>query len=108
MRSPRHESPNNGNSRLNRRSASIPTHFELWDIETNNLVGTYDTEADALAIVRNSIRTYGLPSIEHLALGYEDRRGRTTCVAHGQQLADLAESVSAMEGELAHIAAPTT
>jgi hypothetical protein len=82
-------------------------HFELWDTETDSLVGTYDTEAEALAIVRSSIRTYGLVSVEHLALGYEDKRGRTTLVAFGQELADRAECLNA-QGEPARVTVPTT
>lgn len=44
-------------------------HYELWDTETANLVGEYDTEAEALDSVRRLIAS-GWP-VEHLALGRE-------------------------------------
>jgi hypothetical protein len=36
------------------------TVFELWDTETANLVGTYETEVDALMDVRRAIIANGL------------------------------------------------
>ena len=44
-------------------------HYELWDTETANLVGEYDTEDDALDAVRR-LTASGWP-VEHLALGKE-------------------------------------
>lgn len=46
-------------------------HWELWDTETGNLVGDYDTEADALAIVRDALHRHGASIVEALALGAE-------------------------------------
>ena len=44
-------------------------HYELWDLETRNLVGAYDTEDEALQDVRRALAA-GWP-VEHLALGKE-------------------------------------
>jgi hypothetical protein len=52
-------------------------HWELWDTETGNLVGDYDSEDDALAVVRNALRRLGPAAIASLALGaqHDDERG---------------------------------
>jgi hypothetical protein len=44
-------------------------HFELWDLQTANLLGEYDTEAEALADVRDALAA-GWAS-ERLGLGRE-------------------------------------
>ena len=53
-------------------------HWELWDTETGNLVGDYDSEDDALAIVRDALRRLGPSAIAPLALGaeHDDEGGR--------------------------------
>jgi hypothetical protein len=63
--------------------------YELWDLETGNLVGGYATEAAALAVVRRAIARYGRASMATLALARESR-GRTTALAEGEALADRA------------------
>jgi len=44
-------------------------HYEIWDTETANLVGEYDTEAEGLAAVRRLVAG-GWPA-EHLGFGQE-------------------------------------
>ena len=44
-------------------------HYELWDTETANLVGEYDTEDEALDGVRRLLASGW--DVEHLALGQE-------------------------------------
>jgi hypothetical protein len=46
-------------------------HWELWDTESGNLVGDYDSEADALAVVRDALRKQGPSVVATLALGAE-------------------------------------
>ena len=46
-------------------------HWELWDTETGNLVGDYDSEDAALAVVRDAFYRLGPASIAPLALGVE-------------------------------------
>ena len=46
-------------------------HWELWDTESGNLVGDYDSEADALAVVRDAVHRHGAVSVTTLALGAE-------------------------------------
>jgi hypothetical protein len=70
------------------RSARRPT-YALWDLETGNLVGAYDTEDAALAVVRRSIAQCGRGSVVALALARESP-GRTRNIAQGEALADRA------------------
>jgi hypothetical protein len=50
--------------------------YELWDRETGNLVGSYRTEAEALAAVREEIRAYGRESEAVTSLGLLRRKPR--------------------------------
>jgi hypothetical protein len=70
--------------------------YALWDLETGNLVGGYDTELEALRIVHRSFLTFGPESVEQLALALESR-GRTKNIATGVELAERAKA--AVEGE---------
>lgn len=60
--------------------------YELLDIETGNLIGTYASEADALAVVRHAARINGPAYVGALALGYEDDDGEGAQVAAGTDL----------------------
>jgi hypothetical protein len=52
-------------------------HWELWDTESGNMVGDYDSEAEALAVVREAVRRHGPSVANTLALGaeFEDEGG---------------------------------
>ncbi|MGH2532251.1 MAG: hypothetical protein ACRDJW_08065 [Thermomicrobiales bacterium] len=80
--------------------------FELWDTETNNLVGNYDTREAALQIVQNAIQAHGVDATARLALGYEDRQGRTTLIAQGTDLIELAQRRPAIRGQHESLARP--
>ncbi len=64
-------------------------NYGLWDLETGNLVGAYDTEDAALAVVRRSVEQWGRESVADLALARESR-GRTRALAEGDALAERA------------------
>jgi hypothetical protein len=71
-------------------------HWELWDTGSGNLVGDYDSEADALAVVRDAVRQHGVAVVATLALGAEhDEEGGDDSilppVIHGQDLMARAE-----------------
>ena len=68
--------------------------FELWDMDTRNLVGTYETQEAALDIVRKTVRRHGHKHTESLALGTEDSRGNVRAVAAGQALTDLGSAAA--------------
>jgi hypothetical protein len=62
--------------------------FELWNSESGNLVGSFATEAMALAAIREAIRRNGEGYGELLVLGSEDSRGNSKVIASGRQLVD--------------------
>lgn len=68
--------------------------FEVWDVQTGNLVGAYDTEREALATVCRTVRRFGDQAAEHLALAREDDDGRTLRLAQGAALAAKAKQCS--------------
>ena len=72
----------------------MKTVYELWDTETANLVGSYETREDALAVVSEAVEMYGAPTIQTLALVAEERSGRSRTVATGEALIALAASAS--------------
>jgi len=56
-------------------------------------MGTFDTQAEALLIVREVLDTYGPDAAEAFALGTEDENGETTAIAQGTALVELARSL---------------
>jgi hypothetical protein len=65
--------------------------FELMELSTGNLVGTYSTREAALRDVAEAIRRGGLTAVESLALGEDDPSGATdgALIAEGTALAEL-------------------
>ena len=65
--------------------------YELWDVDTGNLVGTFASEADALAEVRGLLAVNGTSYADDLSLG---RRlgGGGELIAEGAELARRAEA----------------
>jgi hypothetical protein len=64
--------------------------FQLWEIESANLVGSYEIEHDALTVVRKAVEKHGRESVESIVLLREGSRGRLVKIAEGAALADLA------------------
>ena len=81
--------------------------YELIDIQTANLIGTYDTEAEALAVVRAAIERHGPTCVETLALGCEDRRGRGKQIARGTALVARALATTPPERPSSRPASPS-
>jgi hypothetical protein len=69
-------------------------YYELWNIKSGNAVGDSDTEAQALALVREAIRRHSRGYVDKLALGCEDENGDGRAIASGAALADLAEAAA--------------
>lgn len=71
--------------------------FELWDFETGNALGEYDREADALAVIRDNVRSHG-PSVVHgVALLARDPGGESRIVAQGEALLQLVDERTTAE-----------
>ena len=47
--------------------------YELWDLSTGNIIGTFDSTEEALEIVRAAIQDWGRNEAASLALGPIDR-----------------------------------
>jgi hypothetical protein len=65
--------------------------FELWDVRSGNIVNTYDTEDEALVVVRGLLALNGLEYARCLSLSVEDDDENVTLVARGLALAQRAQ-----------------
>jgi hypothetical protein len=67
--------------------------YELWDTDTGNRVGSFESEGAALVAVRDDVRKYGRDSDEIRCLGLLKRGARGSAViAQGTDLASRALS----------------
>ena len=60
--------------------------YELWDIRSGNIVNTYDTEDEALRVVRDLLALNGPEYGRALTLCFEDDDENTTLIAKGPEL----------------------
>jgi hypothetical protein len=67
--------------------------FELWDVETANLIGVYETREAALEVVSRSLVTFGARAIQTLALTAENGEESRT-IARAEELIEMADRVS--------------
>ncbi len=65
--------------------------YELWDVVSGNMINTYDTEDEALAIVRDLVALNGPAYACALSLAFEDDKENTSLVAKGADLAQRAQ-----------------
>jgi hypothetical protein len=63
-----------------------PMAYEIWDADTGNLQGTYESEVAALDVLERSLRDHGTGYVASLLLGFEDKRGDSHLIAAGEQL----------------------
>jgi hypothetical protein len=61
--------------------------FDLWDVETGNMIGTFEREEDALSVVRDLLSLNGEAYADALDLGWVETDGHSRTVAAGQDLA---------------------
>lgn len=64
--------------------------YEVWHLPSRNIVGSFATKREALALVRDGIETHGTAYAERFMLGREDRHGEFRVIAEGADLAQLA------------------
>ena len=67
--------------------------YELWETRSGNLMGFYDSESEALGVVRRGVEARGVDSVLSVALVREDRRGRSRTIAMGADLAQRAQGL---------------
>jgi hypothetical protein len=68
--------------------------YDLWDVESGNIVNTFETEDDALAAVRTLLELNGDTYARALSLGCEHDDGRMQILAEGDALAARAAKSS--------------
>lgn len=61
-------------------------HYELWDTDSRSLIGDYDREEDALAVVRLNVSERGPSVVEGVALLRVGGAGEPRVVAEGKDL----------------------
>ena len=60
--------------------------YEIWEMQTGNLVASFSHERDALALIRDAVKAHGEGYATTLALVREDERGCATTVATADEL----------------------
>ena len=68
--------------------------YELWDLVSGNLLGSYSSESEALAWVGRYLEDEGPAYVHDLALDGPDATGQRRQIAEGVALVELARSVS--------------
>jgi hypothetical protein len=74
--------------------------YELWSKASRSVLGAFDSEAEALAAVREALAHHGRAYAEELAVVREDRRGHSNLLAEGIQLVDRATAAAARSHRL--------
>jgi hypothetical protein len=62
--------------------------YELWEMRSGNLVGSWTAEAEALAVVRDALDRHGAGMVAPLSLLSEDPHGGTHVFAEGTALVE--------------------
>jgi hypothetical protein len=65
--------------------------YELWDLESKNMIDDFDTEAEALIFVHGLLEANLASYADFLALGCTDDTGSHQLVAQGRPLAVMAD-----------------
>ena len=68
--------------------------YDLWDVESGNIVNTFETEREALDVVRTLLDLNGPEYARSLSLGFEGDDGSMRIIAEGEDLASRAEKPS--------------
>lgn len=64
--------------------------FEIWDTKTGNLLGDYETEAEALADAATAVKAHGEEFVDSLVLIRVGPRGGLSRIAAGATLVSRA------------------
>ncbi len=67
--------------------------YELWDLDSGNCIGMYDTEPEALADVRDTVQRYGREAAVTLGLGRRESETEFAAVADLAALVARAEEI---------------
>ncbi len=64
--------------------------YDLWDTQSGNMIGTFDSESEALSVVRDLIADFGNEFADELDLGWIAPDGRSRSTASGAALLERA------------------
>jgi hypothetical protein len=74
--------------------------YELWDLDSGNMIGDFGSEAEALAVVHDLLSVNTTSFVDMLSLGYTSEDGAFRIVAQGRPLAVRADrAVAARSGQ---------
>jgi hypothetical protein len=65
--------------------------YELWDVETGNIIGDFSTTAEALEVVQTLLDAYGPGYAGDLSLSEREKSRDARVIGSGQQLVDMLE-----------------
>ena len=68
----------------------MATSFELMDLDSGNLVGSYRTLEEALQVIRDAYAAYCQSGVDDLGLGRVESGGSQECIAIGSELVEYA------------------
>jgi hypothetical protein len=66
--------------------------YELWHLDGGSIIGAWDHEDEALAVVLASIQAHGLGSVESWMLLAGEADGELTTIAEGAALVERAQT----------------
>ncbi|MDQ3693371.1 MAG: hypothetical protein M3464_07065 [Chloroflexota bacterium] len=69
----------------------MDTSYELWNVESGNIIGAFDTASEALAVVRHLLDSFGESYASELTLGRRDGDSPATIVGEGDELIAMME-----------------
>jgi hypothetical protein len=69
--------------------------YELWDLETGNMVEAFHSEPEALAAVRDAVARHGAAYVDNWALAHATIR-KVRSLAQGQALVERAHTVGSL------------
>ena len=69
--------------------------YEIWETTSNNLLADFDSQAEALALVRRSVDAHGPAAVCSWTLLFEDDDETVHPVAAGEDLVRLAADFDA-------------
>ena len=70
--------------------------YHLWDVETNNLLGDYETEEEALRSVKELLDIFGVDYAKEIVLGGRDENDTVLPPLAGMDLMNRAMAVESV------------
>jgi hypothetical protein len=79
----------------------MTTSYELWNVESGNIIGSFMTADDVLDAVRHLLQSYGRKYALDLSLGRREGECPATIVGEGRQLLTMLD-LSQTEARRSH------